>query len=250
MSVSFSDRNTYIGATRADDRQFAAPADQVGDEDLDLDAFEQSRPGSPAPTSDPITLVQSLVSKNEVLSTREARVIRHLRQAKRNSGSLRIQKKAKESLYRVRQERHKRTIADLQDKNKKYERHSQACKVTLVKWKSRERQLLERVGEREREIQTMKAQIEGMRQENERVKQAEKARVAELNAQISNLKTVQIGLESEIAQLKTSLSEMTARTEEYEKHAQHVQEKEAQLASVRFTLQTQLEYLVTMTPKS
>lgn len=241
--VNFSETNTYIHSGR----EFIAPADQRGDDHFDLDAFEQSRPGPLTPSSDPSVLVSALAEKTETLTRREMRAISQLRKSQRSSRSLRIRMKGKEHLYRTHRDRNRKIIADLKTENKvlvgknvRFQRHSEECKSALTKWKMREKTLLSRVGDRDREIERLKTQMEAMQK-------AHTTRVTELTQLIAQLKMTQENLEGEVLVIKNSLLEMTSKNEEYERCAATMKEKEAQLASVRITLQSQLELLVTMT---
>ena len=64
---------------------------------------------------------------------------------------------------------------------------------------------------------------------------------------ISQLHQIISSLESQIVELNQSLSSLRVENEQYSRQTEELRSKEEQLASVRITLQTQLQLLVTMT---
>ena len=252
MSVSFSDTNHYIDATGRN-FPFAAPADQVGDDNFDLYAFEQNPPDSPSPTSDPVELVRGMAQSRLTYKERERRLTRQLRAEQREKKNLKIQVKTKKYLGANQREQSQKIISRLRrerdnliGKNKRYATHSKECKRSLLRWKVREGQLLGRVSRSENTIDQLRRDLAKAREEVQREKREKEARISQLQASVSSLQQDQMKLQNEIAELRSKLAAVCEENETFSKEIIVLRSKEETLAAVKATLKTQLELLVNL----
>lgn len=250
MHVSFSDTNHFIDATGRN-FAFAAPADQVGDDNFDLDAFEQNPPDSPSPTSDPVELVRGMAQSRLTYKKRERRLTRQLRAEQRAKKNLKIQITTKKYFRSNQREQSQKIISRLRrerdnliGKNKRYATHSEECKRSLLRWKEREGLLLDRVSMREDTIDQLTRDLAKARKEVLKEKQEKEARISQLQASVSSLQQDQMRLQNEIAELRSKLAAVCEENEAFSKEIVALRSKEETLAAVKVTLQTQLELLV------
>lgn len=248
-SVSFSNTNIYFFGERSERVELMAPADQMGDE-LDLVEFEMSAPQSPIPTADAEELVERLIQNNKAYKVRDGRAIRHLRKSKRETGSWKMRYESSGQLFKARMKRKNEEIGSLKRErdralecNKKFIIHSEQCEKALKSWKKRETVLLDRLTNKEMEIERLRKEVSQMREEREKKLELRCKQISELTQTISELQYAQSVLQNEIEGLNSRLQKATEINEQYARDAADLKDRQEKIDSIKAILKEQLEKL-------